>query len=288
MRKLFTLLLINVLILQYASAQYFEAGLFGGTSNYVGDLTTSIPEGPEYKPAYGAFVRYNYNRFAAKLHFYKGDVGGADFYSTEASGRRKRNLSFDSPIYEAGFQLEFNLFPYKIWATRNASTPYLFAGFSGFYFNPSAVLGGVRYELQPLGTEGQNLPGYQAPYSLYSYAIPMGGGIRLSLTRQINVGAELGLRMTFTDYIDDVSGFYPDLQQLTEADPIAARLSYRSPEYDAIYFISDPSGERRGSPAVNDYYLFAGLTISYNFGITSDFAERKRAPKAKGKPQMEF
>ena len=276
-------------MLNLAKAQYFEAGLFGGTSNYLGDLTTSIPEGPEYRPAYGAFVRYNYHRFAAKLHFYKGDVGGSDYYSTVESGRRERNLSFNSPLYEAGFQVEFNLFKYAIWAKRNSSTPYLFAGFSAFYFNPQAELNGEVYDLQTIGTEGQGLPGYAAPYNNFSYAIPMGGGIKLSLTKEINVGLEGGLRMTFTDYLDDVSGFYPDMNALIEAKgEIARDLSYRAPEYDQFLSISDPSGRGRGNPDVNDFYLFVGLTLSYNFGITSDFGERKNEPKSKPKPQVEF
>jgi len=202
--------------------------------------------------------------------------------------RRGRNLSFDSPIYEAGFQIEFNLLPYRVWMKKNASTPYIFAGFSGFHFNPTAVLNGTVHELQPLGTEGQGLPGYPERYSLYSYAIPMGGGIRLSLSRQVNIGMEVGARMTFTDYLDDVSGYYPDLTMLGEISPVAADLSYRAPEYDSFLLINDPEGGRRGSPDVNDYYLFAGLTISYNFGVTKDFEERKKEPKPKAKPKMEF
>ena len=289
MRILYTLFFLNVLLITQVNAQYFEVGIFGGVSNYSGDLVGGVPEGPEYNPAYGVFAKYNYKRLAAKVHLYKGEVSGSDFYSTVESGRRARNLSFESPLYELGVQFEFNLLQYRYWTNRNSTTPYLFAGFSGFHFNPKAEYNGVMYELQSIGTEGQGLPGYDAPYSLYSFAIPMGAGLKLSISKSTNIGFEFGVRSTFTDYLDDVSGNYPELDTLEEVKgATAAALSFRGPEYDQFLSVTDPSGRRRGSPEVNDWYLFAGLTVSVNLGINKNLEDQKKKPVPKKKPKVEF
>ena len=289
MKKLYTLLFLSTLFTVQLKAQYFDVGAFVGTSNYMGDLVGSIPEGPEYHPAYGIFGRYNLNKISTKIHFYKGEVSGSDYYSTVKSGRRKRNLSFESPLYELGLQFEFNFFQYRYWTNKNSTTPYLFAGFSGFYFNPKAEYNGTLYELQPLGTEGQGLPGNPDPYSLFSFAIPMGAGLKLSISKTTNIGMEVGVRSTFTDYLDDVSTNYPDLASLEEVrGATAAALSFRSPEYDQSYLITDPSGKRRGGPDVKDWYLFAGLTISVNLGIKKNMEEQKKKMTPKRKPKIEF
>ena len=288
MKKLTTLFFLFALFFQQAQAQYFDVGIFAGTSNYSGDLVTSIPEGPEYHPAFGVFARYNYNRFAAKVHIYKGEVSGSDYYSTVVSGRRQRNLSFESPVLEFGFQAEFSLMEYRFWTNRNSTTPYLFAGISAFQFNPKAEYQGTVYELQAIGTEGQGLPGYEEPYSLTSFAIPMGVGLKLSITKKTNVGVEFGLRKTFTDYLDDVSGNYPDLTTLEEVKgQVAAALSYRAPEYDQFLEVVDPSGKPRGGATYDDWYFFAGLTISVNLG-SKKMEERKKKAVLRKKPKMDF
>ena len=63
--------------------------------------------------------------------------------------------SFKSNIFDGTAQFEFNFLPYIHGSKDQFYTPYLFAGFSVFYFNPKAELDGETYELRPLGTEGQ-------------------------------------------------------------------------------------------------------------------------------------
>lgn len=289
MKKIYTLLFLSILINAQVKAQYFDVGAFVGTSNYMGDLVGSIPEGPEYHPAYGVFARYNLNKISAKIHIYKGEVSGSDYYSTVKSGTRTRNLSFESPLYELGLQFEFNLLQYRYWTNKNSTTPYLFAGFSGFYFNPKAEYNGTLYELQPLGTEGQGLSDNPDLYNLFSFAIPMGVGLKLSISKTTNIGMEVGVRTTFTDYLDDVSTDYPDLALLEEVrGATAAALSFRGPEYDQFLLITDPSNTQRGGADVKDWYLFAGLTISVNLGIKKDMVDQKKKMPPKKKPKIEF
>ena len=148
---------------------------------------------------------------------------------------------------------------------------------------------GKEYELQPLSTEGQGLTAYTdlKPYSLVSFSIPFGLGIKWSISRTVSIGLEWGLRKTFTDYIDDVSGRYADPSLLAaEKSPLAAGLSNRAFEQQAIdggldismgsngqpnnptdyktYLgsIQSMTGEQRGTDA-KDWYGIAGLTIMF-------------------------
>ena len=60
-------------------------------------------------------------------------------------------------------------------------------------------------------------------------------------------------RTTATDYIDDVSGYYVNTDFLSEE---AAEMA--NPGTTNSIF-----GKRRGNPNNNDWYNFAGITISY-------------------------
>ena len=61
-------------------------------------------------------------------------------------------------------------------------------------------------------------------------------------------------RITFTDYIDDVSKTYVDPSILSE---LGAELSDQSAN-------TFPEGFQRGDPNQNDKYGFIGLTILYS------------------------
>jgi hypothetical protein len=92
--------------------------------------------------------------------------------------------------------------------------------------------------LQPLHTEGQGQPERDKPYSLVTLAIPMGFGVRYKLNDNFNIGAEIGLRYTFTDYLDDVGGG-------TYADPatqqgVATIMSNRRFEQNAARYKNAP------------------------------------------------
>jgi hypothetical protein len=55
-----------------------------------------------------------------------------------------------------------------------------------------------------LQTEGKS-------YSKTSFAIPFGAGVRYRINRNLDASFEIGLRKTFTGYLDDVNGNYADL-----------------------------------------------------------------------------
>ena len=249
--------------------QFWEGGAFVGASSYSGDLARRAQEPSEYGLSYGLFGRYNMRRHLSfKLHAYRGEISGTDANSSLASGRRDRNLSFQSDIYEVGGQVEFNLLGFDPASSDHLTTPYLFAGVAGFYYNPMADFGGELVELQPLGTEGQTLNG-DDPYSLYQVSFPLGVGFRFSLNRYACIGFEAGARLTLTDYLDDVSTTYPDIDALRAQNSLAADLSFRTPEFRDDINLPNPEGTSRGNPDNDDWYFFGGITVSFYLSDTS-------------------
>ena len=273
---------ISILLIVGASvtnAQYYEIGGFVGMSNYFGDIQATHMEPSEYNMAYGLFGRINLNRhFSGKVSLSRGQISGADFNSDTPSGRRQRNLTFQSKIYELAVTGEFNFIPYDIRNNKIAAF-YVFGGVAVFHFNPTAEFEGERYYLNKLGTEGQHLEGSTTkPYSLVQFAIPMGLGTKFNLNHRSNIGFEVGFRKTFTDYLDDVSSVYPDIEALEDMDPVAAALSYRSPEYYDVTqkALGNPEGKGRGNPVKMDWYFFMGATLSVNLGTYSDLEYTNR------------
>ncbi len=241
-------------------SQRSEIGVFGGTSYYLGDLN---PKKHFALPAlaFGILYRYNFNpRFAYKLIASYGTLEGND---ANVKFNVDRNLSFKSPVLELSNQIELNFMKYVPGNMDYPFTPYIFSGFSVFYFNPKAEYNGHTYDLQPLGTEGQGTSAYpdRQKYSLSNLAIPFGVGFKFNLSKFISIGLEWGLRKTFTDYIDDVSSTYADTKILaSESGSLSAVLSDRSlPVNDQQI---NHTGLQRGNSKTKDWYSFAGLIIT--------------------------
>ncbi|MBL6962510.1 MAG: outer membrane beta-barrel protein [Bacteroidetes bacterium] len=273
MRKLlFVILLVSPLI---SSSQYWEVGLFGGVSGYTGDLVQSGIDFKELHPATGAIVRYNVNQwFTVKVNGFYGTISGNDA-NASTFDRKARNLSFNSSLLDIGVQSEINLIGYSSPHPRYNNSPYLLFGVSVFRFNPKAEYLGEWFNLQPLGTEGQGTTKYndRDKYALTQLCIPLGFGWKYALSRYWNVGFEFGYRVTFTDYLDDVSKTFieSDILIATHGSvlingvsvPIADVLSNRSGEVLNERIEYGPSDDR-GDPTNNDAYFFTGFTISYS------------------------
>lgn len=251
-------------LLTSAQNNKWEVGLFTGYSNYLGDLQQSQFEKDEMQFAYGVFARYNFNDFlAVKTQFLKGSITGADSNYETLLVSRERNLHFRSDIYELGVQGEFSFMKFGVKNTKLAA-PYLLVGLSAFYFNPQAQLNEDWYDLQPLGTEGQGMKGHSElkKYSRVQVAIPIGVGFNIALGENTHLGFELGFRKTFTDYLDDVSGSYPDIEALEVENKMSAIFAYRSSEVTGEQ-MPNPMGKSRGSLKGNDMYAFGGVTLAF-------------------------
>ena len=234
-------------------SQDLEVGLAGGGCYYLGDLNP----GKHFlntQFAYGLVARYGIDtRWAVKLSATRGEIRGN---ASAGSFRPDRGLSFTSPVTDISGTVEFNFMPYFTGSHMNRISPYIYAGFSVFFFNP--VSNGVS--LRSIGTEGQNI-GYQGrkPYSLTGLSIPFGLGAKISLAKRLSMQVYWEMHKTFTDYLDDVSTTYYLVGR--NIDP-----------KDQAGLLSDPSrnhvpGMQRGNPNNNDWYAFFGLSFTYKFNL---------------------
>ena len=269
MKKLYTLALAFLCLgSTYTFAQrQWEVGAFAGLSNYGGDLQQTHFELATTNPAQGLFLRYHLSPAVSfKLAATRGVIEGADANYSDLL-IRQRNLSFRSDITEAALTTEIALGVYGAEGKRTAA-PYFFAGVGVFNFNPQTLHDGQWVDLQPLGTEGQGSRMYPGrnPYKLTQVSVPLGIGFNFRIQQRLVLGYEFGYRHTFTDYLDDIGGTYPDVPVYFKENPLGAGLSYR--EREVRGYVSDgeyPTDELRGDEA-NDHYFFGGFTVSWLLG----------------------
>jgi hypothetical protein len=179
---------------------------------------------------------------------------------------------------------------------------YLSGGVGGFFYNPKAknnfnypnVLENngfspdgdktTYHKLRPLRTEGQgideghslgdefNVPGKKfetgKTYSPVTVCIPLGIGIQKAFNQNMGIKAELGIRYTFTDYIDDVSGLYYDKNLLIQYNGNLAATMSGTGSGD-----SEPlnnSNVALDEPVANGTYRYVGYAIdgTYPQGAT--------------------
>ena len=290
--------LVLWLIPQFAEAQRwrrFRKQLIGGVgvANFLGDLGGGNEEGrggpldldlPATRPSLSFGFRYQLNDYVfLRTNLNWGILRGSDQYTDEPA-RRGRNLSFRSSFTELNVMGEFfivqnaqgNLYRLRGVRGRNGLglDIYAFAGIGVMYFNPKAEYQGRFIALQPLGTEGQGLPGEAEKYNRVTVTVPYGIGLGKSLDRYWSVNFEVTVRQTFTDYIDDVSGNYYGRDRLYQA-----KLAAGEPEAEArrTADLSDPNiynftnntdvqpdmeGAVRGDSSDNDAFLTTMFTVS--------------------------
>ena len=245
------------------SSAQLEAGILAGGSVYAGDLGPDRPRDyvRQMRLSYGAFVRYRVNPYiAVRAHYQDLDLFGEDDLSP-SENRQARNLHFFTDLDELALQVEIHPFA-DTWPV----SPYLIGGVAAYHFNPQGFLDDGFVELQPLGTEGQGLPGFDEKYSLTRFALPLGAGLRFDFGSGVYFGLQLSARTTFFDYLDDVSGQYVDESILSANGPLAVELAYRGDEVPGAELLNAPAGGARGSADANDYYYTVTAQFSYQFG----------------------
>ena len=256
-----------------SKAQLYESnvhqGEFGasiGLAHYFGDLnTTASLSRPKFSGGIFFIKQFN-NYIGLKVAADYARLGYSDVYSKNEFQRR-RNLSFNSNVWEASLSGYFNFFKFMPGVEGYNYTPYVSLGIGVFTYDPYAYLDGQKYFLRPLGTEGQGRDTSfgRTPYSTMGVSFPLSVGFKYSINENFNVFAEVAYRFTNTDYLDDVSTTY--------ADPISfATLPDGSPSVE--YLLQDRSyetgdriglkGRQRGNSLQKDAFVTLHFGVSIN------------------------
>ncbi len=294
---------------------YYSVSFNVNALNYFGDLAPISRAGSTdisfTRPGFGGSAEYRFRpNLALRTGLSWGRIKGDDFTSdpndSKSVARYTRNLSFRNDIKELQFGLTYYISQlHGGISSRPIINGFVFVGLGVFHHDPKGKVplydyqsGNTTNELQqsgewislrPLGTEGQFLADRRVePYSQFQLTIPVAVGVRLALPGPFDVGLEFGYRFIFTDYIDDVSGRYVDLDRFE--DPLARIMSDRSVEPIAVWNdlariqdlnninITYPSGETyivngtngtgvdgsiRGNPDQNDMIFMTTLRFTY-------------------------
>lgn len=244
-----------------------EFGIGVGAAHYFGDLNTRARLNRP-KIAAGIFFRKNFgNYIAARIVANYAQLGYSDIYNTQNDFMLKRNLSFNTNVWELSLRGDFNFFRFLPGDPEFNFTPYVSLGLGVFSYDPYAYLAGQKYFLRPLGTEGQGSSLYpdRKPYSSMAICFPLGVGIKYAFNERFNIGLEITHRFTTTDYLDDVSKTYVDpavFPPLPDGSPSpAALLSDRSYELGTPIGIK---GRQRGIETNKDQFITAMIYFSFN------------------------
>jgi hypothetical protein len=210
-RRFYLIYLIAFLFPYFSDAQIWKMRRYealGGivTSNYFGDIG-GYSKGDnalglkdfrlfQTRPGFYLGARYKVlENLSAKLNFTLAFLHGTD----EGGTNENRNLKFSTTVFEPSIQMEYSFLPEK------GSRSYLMmkgkgigsfqASFSAYVF---AGLGGAFFGTKKLG----NLENYDLEYGKAAMVIPVGIGVKMSLTPKWSTGFDLGGRFTTTDYLD--------------------------------------------------------------------------------------
>ncbi|MEO7265861.1 MAG: hypothetical protein ABIW38_13170 [Ferruginibacter sp.] len=319
-RKLFCLLIISTIFSTTSNAQHLnlgngkfniEAGLNFGPTFFLGDLgghqgkgTTFIKDVniPLTKLMKGAFITIYPTdwiglRVAGQYTYVAGDDAIINTKGIDESWRKQRNLDFRSNMWEVYGAIE--IMPTMLFKKYDdyepLLKPYGFIGVGVFHFDPEGSItdaNGVKrwYKLHPLRTEGQGMKEYpeKRPYNLTQINIPLGGGVKIAISKRISTAVELLYRKTFTDYIDDLSTTYIDQKYfadyLSPADAaIARKISDKTVGIVTPGVTRYAPGVQRGNAKNNDAYFSFVLKLGVRLGNVGNgeqknVANQRRCP----------
>lgn len=195
-------------------AQHSEVGFGIGTFNYTGDLTRTYRLANS-RPAGTIYYRNNISKVVSLRATIT--VGGLGAKETPIDAfANTRDASFNIFLFETSLGFEYHFLNWRDDKRPMKYTPYLFAGFGLF--------GISGYDTKP------------AEFSDIQGVIPFGGGFKYIVNPKFYVAFEVGVRKTFFDYLDNISG----------GDPTVKNFQY-------------------GNPNDFDNYFFMGITFTRTF-----------------------
>lgn len=234
MKRLLMVFLIGFTVFKALGQPSVDVGIFGGAGTYFGDMT-KIELSESVNPAYGAFVRYNFNpRYGLRFNVLNGSIGAVGEFDSQTWNTDLDNLSWDfnKNVLDISLQFEFNFFKYIVGERETPYSSYIFAG-----------VGTQTYLYDSLGVVSPtSVPTFTEAGREFALTIPFGLGFKFNLSKRIGLGLEGGLRKTFSDKLDDLD------------DP----LSYTIVEGDEVTVIKYTDQLHN-----NDWTAYVGIHLVY-------------------------
>jgi hypothetical protein len=247
---------------QYEYVQEAEFGITAGAAHYFGDINNRAAINRP-KIALGAFFRRQFgNYIAVRLSGHFAQLGYSDVHSKNEFQQR-RNLSFNSNIFEIALSGDFNFFKFTPTDPNHSFTPYATIGVGFFSYDPYAYYQNEKIYLRPLNTEGQTFYQDRKAYGTMAICVPIGFGVKYAITDKVNISFEIAHRFTTTDYLDDVSTTYIGIDKF----PAASGKSLAGIMQDRSFETGTPigvEGRQRGFSKQKDQYAIVEVGVSFN------------------------
>lgn len=179
----YLVLLINISL---GNAQIYEIGVFGGGSNFIGDVGSTKFIAPE-EIAIGGLIRWNRSpRHSYRASLIYTNMAGNDKMSDDPR-RNQRGYAFNSKTLELSAGIEFTFLDFDLHNGDPNFTPYIYTGISLINY-PNIYAENDRLK--------------SAKERSYSVGIPIALGAKFTLNEHFIFGMEIAARYTFTDEID--------------------------------------------------------------------------------------
>jgi len=260
---IFCILSIKNVNAQFENVQEGQFGITLGGAHYFGDLNNRAAFNRP-KIAIGGFFRKqfgNYTGLRVSAHYLQ--LGYSDVYS-DNDFQKRRNLSFNSNVWEIALQGDFNFFKFIPDEPGYLFTPYVTLGIGIFAYDPFAFYQGEKVFLRPLNTEGQTFYENRKAYGTMAVCFPIGFGFKYSINQNLNLSFEIAHRFTTTDYLDDVSTTYIGVDKFPSPNGVPSVASLLQ---DRSFETGEPigvEGRQRGFSKQKDQYLIAEVGLSFN------------------------
>jgi hypothetical protein len=224
MKKLIVVVMLFMLSYYAKSQQTTELGVQIAAATYWGDVER-VNYSKSVTPVAGILGRYNFNkRLAVRGQLFTGNLKAEGFFSNaninqsglravpeEYPNDKTYAYNFTRSFQSVEALFEFNFRDYKLGSTKKETfTPFVEVGLGGFF---SRALRIGSYILQPYETAPGS--GLYQPYTdanlnktngldITTVTIPVGMGIKFNLTKRLGGVAEVVVRKTFSDNIDNL------------------------------------------------------------------------------------
>lgn len=188
MKQLLMVFLIGLMVFEAHGQQSVDIGFFGGSSTYFGDMTKTEWQ-KSISPAYGAFMRFNFNpRYGLRFNVLNSNIGAVGEFNTwplNPVNPEEIYSGFNKNVLDISLQFEFNYFKYIVGDKATPYSTYVFGGVG---------MQSYSYNLEYIGQSGSEV----------TPTIPFGLGFKFNLSKRIGLGIEAGMRKTFSDKLDDL------------------------------------------------------------------------------------
>ena len=186
MKQFLVVFLFGFLAVKALAQPSVDIGIFGGAGTYFGDMT-KIDLQKSINPAYGGFVRFNFNpRYALRFNVINGTIGAEGEFDYQPNPLNNF-WKFNKNVLDISMNFEWNYLKYIVGDKDTPWTTFLYGGVG---------MQTYKYNIVTLNS--------QIDGSEITPTIPFGLGVKYNLSKRWGIGFEGGLRKTFSDKLDNL------------------------------------------------------------------------------------